>query len=121
MDASQLQDWLAAYGSAWVTRDADAAAALFGPDALYHESPYDAPFEGSAGVREYWVSVTEDQGQVDFDSEVVGVFDGSGVALWSARFERTSTGAPVELNGVFLLEFDDQMRCTSLREWWHAR
>jgi hypothetical protein len=121
MDAPHLRDWLAAYGSAWVNRDPDAAAALFSADCLYQESPYDAPFEGSAGVRDYWASVTEDQGEVDFDSEVVGVFEGTGVALWSARFKAVSTGTPVELNGVFLLEFDDQMRCTSLREWWHAR
>jgi hypothetical protein len=119
MDRSQLGEWLSAYGDAWVGLDPDAAASLFTEDAVYHETPYSDPFLGSDGVRDYWVKVTEGQSNVVFDSEVIGVADGTGVARWSARFDKE--GIPVELDGVFLLEFDDQSRCRSLREWWHAR
>jgi hypothetical protein len=30
-------------------------------------------------------------------------------------------GGANELNSVFVLQFDDAGRCTSLREWWHVR
>jgi hypothetical protein len=72
-------------------------------------------------VRSYWAKVTADQCNVTFRSEVVGLVDSTGIATWSAEFDLDSTGGHVELDGVFLLEFDDQGRCTTLREWWHAR
>ena len=45
----------------------------------------------------------------------------TGVAHWSAKFSLASTGGLIELDGVFVLEFDDKGQCTSLREWWHVR
>jgi ketosteroid isomerase-like protein len=121
ISASGLEAWLAGYESAWEERDADAAAALFSDDALYYEDPYSDPFEGPAGIRQYWANVTADQRNVDFESSIVGIVGSTGVARWSARFTLASNGADVELNGIFLLDFDTDGKCRQLREWWHAR
>ena len=121
LTTAALVDWLARYEAAWETRDADKAASLFTPDATYQEMPFDAPIEGAARIREYWARVTADQRDVDFTSKPIMVDDGIGVAEWSATFRTSSTGATIELNGVFVLQFDDAGRCTSLREWWHVR
>ena len=43
LTTAALEAWLARYGEAWETRDADKAAALFTPEATYHEMPFDAP------------------------------------------------------------------------------
>ena len=116
-----LVDWLERYEKAWEGRDADQAAALFTTDAIYHEMPFDAPIEGAAKIRAYWARVTADQREVDFTARPVMVDGNTGVAEWTARFRTASTGATIELNGVFVLEFDDAGRCSSLREWWHVR
>jgi len=121
MNVDDLDAWLGRYGEAWETRDAEAAADLFSEDALYHQMPYEEPFRGRDDIRRYWSSVTADQREIDFDRETIGLANGIGVACWSSRFKLASTGARVELNGVFLLEFDADGRCTRLREWWHAR
>jgi ketosteroid isomerase-like protein len=118
---ADLRNWLRAYGSAWEARNAAAASQLFSKDALYFETPYAEPFRGRDGINAYWARVTGDQRDVDFDSEALGFIGRTGVAKWSARFKLASNGAGVELNGVFLLEFDDDGLCTQLREWWHAR
>jgi hypothetical protein len=52
---------------------------------------------------------------------VIAVNGNTGVAHWSAKFRLASTGAMIELDGVFVLEFDANGQCTSLREWWHLR
>jgi len=121
LTTTALEAWLARYGQAWESRDADKAAALFTPEATYHEMPFDAPLEGAAKIREYWARVTADQRDIDFSSKPIMVDANNGVAEWSATFRTGSTGATIELNGVFVLEFDDAGRCTSLREWWHVR
>jgi hypothetical protein len=65
--------------------------------------------------------VTADQQDIDFSFETVAVNGDTGIALWSSRFRTISADVPVELNGVFILEFADAGHVSSLREWWHAR
>jgi ketosteroid isomerase-like protein len=119
--SESLEAWLARYERAWESRDAEAAVALFTSDARYHEMPFDAPKSGSAGIREYWTTVTADQRDIDFRASVVAVNGVTGVARWSASLRSASSGARVELDGVFVLTFDASGRCSELREWWHVR
>lgn len=121
LTTAALESWLAGYEQAWETRDAERAAALFTADARYHEMPFDAPKSGSAGIREYWTAVTADQRDIDFRASVVAVNGQTGVARWSATLRSASSGARVELDGVFVLTFDAGGRCSELREWWHVR
>lgn len=119
LDTQRLAAWLADYEAAWEQRDADAAASLFTADAEYYETPYSEPFAGREGIAEYWAGVTAEQRDIDFEAEVVAVNGNVGVARWNAVFE--AGGEPVELDGVFILEFDRDGLCTELREWWVAR
>jgi hypothetical protein len=121
LTAAALEAWLARYEQAWERRDPDLAAALFTESAPYHETPFDAPKAGSSGVREYWTTVTADQRDVDFKSKVVAVAGNTGVARWSATFRSAASGARIELDGVFVLAFAEDGRCSELREWWHVR
>jgi limonene-1,2-epoxide hydrolase len=117
----QVSDWLAGYRVAWETRSADAAAALFAIDARYYETPFSEPFEGREGIAAYWARVTADQRDIHFDSELLSIDGPRVIATWSARFVAGPDTTPVELNGIFLLEFDEAGLCLELREWWHAR
>ncbi|HVY66217.1 MAG TPA: nuclear transport factor 2 family protein [Gammaproteobacteria bacterium] len=121
LTTAAVEKWLAGYERAWETRDAARAAELFTPDAAYHETPFDAPKAGQAGIHEYWATVTADQRDIDFKSQVLSVSGRTGVAHWSATFTSAATGARMELDGVFVLTFDDKGRCSELREWWQLR
>jgi ketosteroid isomerase-like protein len=121
LNSAALTAWLAAYGAAWQTRDPAAAGKLFTADATYHEMPFDAPKAGRAAIEDYWRGVTADQRDVVFRSEVISTQGKTGVAHWSAKFKVASTGATIELDGVFVLEFDATGACSGLREWWHVR
>ncbi|MCI0543742.1 MAG: nuclear transport factor 2 family protein [Actinobacteria bacterium] len=120
LTTAELAAWLDRYGAAWEGLDPDTAAALFTTDARYHESPYAEPFQGAQGVREYWARVTADQMDVVFSYEVVGIAGEVGMTTWNSKLTAVSSGARVELDGVFLLEFEGE-ECSRLREWWHVR
>jgi len=120
LSLASLETWLARYEQAWEQRDPAQAAALFTADAPYHEMPFDTPKAGRAGIRDYWATVTADQRNVDFKSQVVAVNGQTGVARWSASLTSAASGARVELDGVFILKFDGNL-CSELREWWHVR
>lgn len=117
-----LERWLAGYEAAWEERDAAAAAALFTADAEYHETPYSEPFRGREGIAAYWSGVTADQRDVDFRSRVIAVSGNVGIAQWTATFVNAPSGTPVELDGVFVLEFSSAGGLVrALREWWVLR
>ena len=116
-----LENWLAAYESAWENRDPDAAAAIFTPNALYYETPHTDAFEGRAGIAGYWAKATADQRDIDFASEILAVDGDVGVASWTASLASRSTGSRIELNGVFVLKFAPDGLCSELREWWFLR
>jgi len=121
INEQSLRSWLQAYGAAWESKDSGQIAEIFTEDATYQETPYAEPFLGRDGISDYWASVTADQADIDFDFEVISISGNTGVAEWSARFRSISGEVPVELNGVFVLEFDDSDTVRSLREWWHVR
>ena len=121
LTTAAVEKWLAGYERAWESRDSTRAAELFTPNAAYHEMPFEAPKAGQTGIREYWSSVTADQRDIDFKSQVIAVNGHMGIAHWSATFTTASTGARVELDGMFVLTFDTGGRCSELREWWHLR
>lgn len=121
LERSALDSWLQSYGAAWEGRDGTAASELFTPDALYRETPHAEPLRGRTAIAGYWATVTADQADIEFDFTILAVADRTGIAEWSARFRSVSGDVPVELNGVFVLEFAPDGLVSSLREWWHAR
>lgn len=118
---ADLKRWLEAYGKAWETKSPEAVTPLFSEDATYRQTPYEEPFRGRGEIADYWSNVTADQKDIRFGFETVAVKGDTGIALWSSKFRTISADAPVELNGVFILEFADSDHVRSLREWWHLR
>jgi hypothetical protein len=118
-----VDSWLTRYGAAWEKRDAAVAGTLFTPTARYGETPFDVPMQGRAAIEEYWRKVTADQRDIVFNWKVIAVNGSTGVAHWSAKFRLEATGAIVELDGMFVLEFDPtgSGQCSALGEWWHVR
>ena len=116
---AELSTWLDAYGEAWESRDADKAASLFAADSTYRVTPYEDVHTGQEGVRQYWAGVTTSQRNVVFEYQVLSVTGNTGIAHWSASFDVEPGDVHLELNGIFVLEFDADGKCTQLREWWH--
>jgi SnoaL-like domain len=113
-----VSGWLAEYRRAWIERDPDAAAALFTDDALYREQPYDEPFVGPSGVRDYWARVTATQEAVELEyGTPVVVGDRAAVEWWVTML---NGGAEITLAGEFMLRFDENGLCRELREYWHV-
>jgi len=121
LDTAALEAWLKKYEAAWETFDAAAAGSLFTDQATYHDNVWKPVMQGRAAIEQYWRTETADQRDVDFQSQVISVSGNTGVAHWSAKFKLKSNGATIELDGVFVLEFDGSGRCKALREWWFVR
>ena len=113
------ESWLQTYGQAWKQGDPRMAARLFTEDCRYFETPFSKPAVGRDGVLKYWQAVPDGQTDIEFRFKLFAIESQTAVAHWSASFTRTASRARVNLDGVFLLEFDEAGLCSTLREWWH--
>lgn len=118
MDLEQLRGWLDLYGRAWERADPDAVVGLFTEDASYRETPFSEVMRGREAIREYWREIPETQREIRFEADILSV--SPAVVRWRAGYVKKRTDERVTLDGVFLLEFDAENRCSALQEWWHA-
>ena len=134
-----IHSFMQGYQAAWQQRDPARFAALFHPDGLYHNTPFQVQ-RGTAALMDYWkrVQLQEDV-QVSF--EVLADQGASGIAHWHVTYQvaseelfqiwARSTGTSLVarqpgdtlprmvLDGVLQGHFADGL-CTEARIWWHS-
>jgi hypothetical protein len=118
-DLPAFRSWLDAYGKAWESRNAEAAAALYAEDGTYQVTPFLEPMRGRKAIFEYWSEVARTEENVRFGYEMLVANSGLNIARWWASFVIVPQGLQTKLDGIFLISLDEEGRCKSLREWWH--
>lgn len=110
--------WLHSFRRAWEASDADAVVELFTDDAIYRSAPFVEPHVGRAAIHAYWdrVTVTQALVQVELAQPLVDGFQA--VVEWWTTMTDADAAGDVTLPGVLILDFDDEVRCTALREYW---
>jgi hypothetical protein len=108
--------WLEGYRRAWVRRDPDAAAALFTPGAVYQEQAFEPAYVGRDAIRGYWATVTATQSDIELRYGALVVARRKAAVEWWANLR--NAGADVTLAGEFMLTFERNGLCSSLREYW---
>jgi hypothetical protein len=120
-DRGAFKSWLDAYGKAWESRDAEAAAALYTENGAHRVTPFVEPMRGRKAIFEYWSNVARTEENVKFGYEILVANRELNIARWSASFVIVPQGLKTKLDGIFVISLDEQGRCTSLREWWHKQ
>lgn len=119
MDAATFRVWLERYFAAWASNDPDEVAALFAEDAIYRYGPFrDDAARGRDEIVRRWVDGGVPPG-LSARFEPLAIEEERGVARWRVAFDRGSRR--VELDGILVLDFDAEGRCTLHREWVERR
>jgi hypothetical protein len=113
--------WLNDYGRASAENNPQASAALFAEDANYYETPFAEPIAGREAIYQYWGKGAQRLTDKSSSYEILAVKDNLGIARWQAKFTVIESGKRLALDCLFLVEFDDNDKCSVFREWWHLR
>jgi hypothetical protein len=114
-DRSQLGDWVERYERAWRTPGTDAAAELFSAGALYFPSPIKEPLRGLEAIQPFWDRErTSPDEPFEMDWEIVAWEGRTGVVRAEVRYGEP-TG--VSWRDLWIVELDDDGRCTRFEEW----
>lgn len=138
---SRVGRFMEGYKRAWEGRDDRLLCALFAPDGVYHNTPFDAQI-GHLAIARYWDRVKL-QDDVRLDYKIVAETDDGGVATWSVTYRVTSekmfemwaksagtgmidrrSGDPLprlRLEGIAVVELGTDDLCRHFRIWWHSQ
>ena len=121
MNGEQLAGWLERYFAAWRSNDPEEVAGLFALDAVYSYGPFGEPSVGRDAIVRRWVDGGAPTA-FTYRYEPLAVLANGGVVHWSVGFAHPSQPETrVELDGILVLTFDDEGRCTDHREWYATR
>ena len=121
-----VQAWLDGYSRAWETYDPTEIGALFSEHAEYRWHPADDPVVGRDEIVRAWVAPEGNESSRDAAGTYLGEYhpfavDGNkAVAIGTSTYwtdESRSTLDRIYYNN-WLLEFDDDGRCSSFTEYW---
>lgn len=134
-----IDQFMQGYQAAWEQRNPAMFAALFQPDGLYHNTPFQQQ-RGTAELMAYWKRV-QLQEEVRVTYEVLARAPGSGIAHWHVTYQvaseelfqiwarSTGTSLPARqpgdplprmvLDGVLQASFAGGL-CAEARLWWHS-
>ena len=119
MDRTQAQAWLDRYVAAWRTNDPDDVAALFAEDIEYRYHPFDDPIEGGLeGVVSSWMEDPDPEGTWEAEYSVWSVDGHRVVATGHTRYFATEKESAKLYHNCFLIELDDDARCSAFTEFY---
>ncbi len=121
IDNNSFQEWMEAYGKASEENDPQTSADLFTQDARYYETPFKEPIVGKDAIYQYWDSGARNLKDKESSFEILAVKGNQGIARWKAKFVNIHSGNRVALDCIFLVEFDEDLKCRLFREWWHSQ
>jgi ketosteroid isomerase-like protein len=108
------------FGRAWERTDAQALLAVFTPDAVFVETPFNAALTGTAGIRGYWQDLSLHQSEVRFASGEIFVVGPWFATEFFVTFRRRRTGEMVEAKGGMFCETRNGL-ISEMRLYWHRR
>ena len=112
--------WLAHYVRAWETYHPDAIGDLFTEDATYEYHPFEEPVRGRLAIVASWLENKDTPGTYEGRYEPIAIDGDLAVAHGRSRYFTDTSKAKLarEYDNLFLIRFDDEGRCQSIREWY---
>jgi hypothetical protein len=122
MTEDDAQGWLDAYGQAWNSYDPDAIRSLFSEHAEYRFHPWDGGKDvlvGREAIVRSWLDDRDKAGTYTGAWRPLIVRGERVVATGTSRYYTDSTRKELEREfyNLWILDFDDDGRCSSFTEW----
>jgi hypothetical protein len=117
MEKKDMADWVEGYIQAWRSNDPADIGRLFSEGAVYLTGPFDEPWKGRQAIVQAWLGRKDAPGSYSFSYQVLAVDGRLGVVRgWTKYFQPER-----EYSNIWVIQLDDQGRCSEFTEWWMKR
>jgi ketosteroid isomerase-like protein len=106
------------FGRGWATCDMSLLMTVYTADAVFIETPFTPPIQGTDAIRGYWNEVPYNQSEITFSSGEIYAAGPWFSTEFKCVFRRRRTGEWVEARGAIFCETEAD-RITEMRMYWH--
>jgi ketosteroid isomerase-like protein len=110
---------MGAYRAAWISNVPSEVAALFAEDAVYSVSPFTEPWIGRDEIVRRWVAGIQQDVEMTYD--VLAADGDRAIIHWHVFTRNVGDPVRVEYDGVLVVRFAPDGRCSEHREWYFRR
>jgi ketosteroid isomerase-like protein len=111
-----VNQWMGELKSAWESKDVERALRLFTRTEYYYERPFKAGTT-QEDYRGYWKDIVGLQ-DIRLDYSIVAVEGDVACVHWQNWFREAPDSKITQLDGMFVIEFDQEGYCRIFRQWW---
>ena len=119
VDERGVERWMEVYRAAWISNVPNQVAALFTEDAIYSVSPFTEPWIGRDEIVRRWVAGIQQDVELTYD--VLAVDGDRAIIHWHVFTRNVGDPVRVEYDGVLVVRFAPDGRCSEHREWYFRR
>lgn len=112
--------WLDKLREAWESKNPELASEICEENLLWYEAPFDDPLRTKAEVLKEWQSVL-DHKDIHLEYEVLNINEDFGIAKFSAKFTRISSGEKVDMRGIFQVFLNENEKCVEFHQWYNSK
>jgi ketosteroid isomerase-like protein len=106
------------FGTGWTRGDVELLMSVFAPNAMFVETPFSSPLNGSDAIRSYWNDVPYHQSEISFTSGEIYSAGPWFSTEFKCTYRRRRSGEWVEARGAIFCE-TDRGKVSEMRMYWH--
>jgi hypothetical protein len=108
-----------AYRAAWISNVPNEVAALFTEDAVYSVSPFTEPWIGRDEIVRRWVAGIQQDVEMTYD--LLAADGDRAIIHWHVFTRNVGDPVRIEYDGVLVVRFAPDGRCSERRKWYFRR
>jgi uncharacterized protein (TIGR02246 family) len=117
---TSARDLIDTFARGWAKGQTDLIVSVFTADAVFVETPFSEPLQGSEALRRYWSEVPANQSEITVTTGEVYLAGPWFATEFKAVFRRRRTGEWVEAKGAIFCETAGGL-VSEMRMYWHRR
>jgi hypothetical protein len=109
--------WCKKLETAWINKNIHEIMAIFSSVKTYYEDPFSPPGVTSDDISSYWEEISY-QEITELKITPLAVDGLRTVLHWYLDFQDTRDNSRYTMDGVYLVDFDEDTNCINFCQWW---
>lgn len=115
------QKWTTEFMESWKNLDWKKTLETLDKNVEYYENPLDKPCANFEEVTNLWNVVADNQKDIDYDFQIIAYDENSCIINWQMTRTMTNTNTRQEIDGIFQVSVNKDIKCTYFKQWRFTR
>lgn len=121
MDKEKYNRWIKEFMDSWKALDWERTLKTLDQNVEYYENPIDQSCSSFDEVIGLWNVVADNQKDIDYRYEILSCNEDTCIVNFQMTRTMTNTGKKQEIDGVFQISLNEDLKCTFFKQWRFTR